>query len=643
MRNQSFLRSFVWLAVAGTVALVLPACGGGGGGGSAGSDDNKDLYLQSFLIVDQFGNQLGGQQSTNVYRNARLLFTFNVPIDFSTVTDRTVRVGIPVTLQDGSQLLQEALGRYETVPGNPNQIIFNPTSTTAQDVEDNPFGFDANGFYSVLIPSVLDQNLAVTNADGKGVVQTFTTTFTTGVEYVQDYEEPQFLSSNPTEGEVDVDSRSDIDMTFSKPMRPDSFILGQTITVVNADNGRQVVGTIRSSPDAKTISYRPLIGYGPGPSPIVVTVSRSVVSFSGNPLPKDIRLTFTTVFDPGQPNVDEVIEEFSTNLYEEVDPTVYTPVNPVADWNKGATIGSLAGLAGSGQITVQKSIGTFLYPPWGWGSGSSGLIFQTYHDNTELGASARTIAGYDWWVDSTNAASTATNVSLFAGEADRANLTTNFPTNWTFGGNQFTPTTVVNNLASYLIPQGGRRWLAAPTWSTNFLYMGNANMQIEIRCTGGMPGPYGTPAVTYAGAWGVNTSDPNSRTAFNYPAVLGNTVVTSRYNVDIRWNWLITTSEAQSKWYDIGATDPSFLDVLFAPSIADQPAGTTSTWTFQGAPESASNPGNPDLVNASNWRNDLPSLSGNRFVRFRVVMGGNITTGQAPTYDRLVFPFIYFQ
>jgi hypothetical protein len=341
--------------------------------------------------------------------------------------------------------------------------------------------------------------------------------------------------------------------------------------------------------------------------------------------------------------VDEVIEEFSSNLFEEVDATVYTPQNPVADWNKGSTIGSLAGLAGSGQITVQKSIGTFLYPPWGWGSSSTGLVFQYYNDVSEMGASARTVTGYDWWVDSTNAATTATSVSMFVGEADIANLSTVFANNWSFGGSAFTPTTVVNNIASYLISQGARRWIACPTWQSTFLYLGKANLQIEIRLTGGAPGPYGTPAVTYAGAWGVNTADPLTRMVFNYPASLGGGVTATRYNADIRWNWLITTSEAQSKWYDIGATDPSYLDVLFAPAIADQPAGTTSTWTFQGTTESVSNPGNPDPANATIWRSDLPSLSGNRFLRFRVVMGANITTGQAPTYDRLVFPFIYFQ
>ena len=130
MRNQQFLRSFVWLAVFATAALALPACGGGSSGGSPGSDRNEDLYVKSFLIVDQFGNQLGGQQSTNVYRNARLLIEFNVGVEFSSVSDRTLRVGIPVTLPDGSSLLQEALGRIEQVPGRPEQVIFNPTSTT---------------------------------------------------------------------------------------------------------------------------------------------------------------------------------------------------------------------------------------------------------------------------------------------------------------------------------------------------------------------------------------------------------------------------------------------------------------------------------------------------------------------------------
>ena len=67
---------------------------------------------------------------------------------------------------------------------------------------------------------------------------------------------------------------------------------------------------MRTSPDAKTISFRPLIGYGPGktiPDPnnpgqtidvghdIQVTVTRDVTSFAGNPIPKDVLIVFRTI------------------------------------------------------------------------------------------------------------------------------------------------------------------------------------------------------------------------------------------------------------------------------------------------------------------------------------------------------------
>ena len=109
--------------------------------------------------------------------------------------------------------------------------------------------------------------------------------------------------------------------------------------------------------------------------------------------------------------------------------------------------------------------------------------------------------------------------------------------------------------------------------------------------------------------------------------------------MDIRYHWLITHSEAQSKFYDIGASDPTYLDALISPEVADQPACTTSVWEFEGAAEDVNNLGNPDPVNTSGWQNSLSKVSGYRWIRFRILMGGNISTNQAPTYDKITFPF----
>jgi hypothetical protein len=636
MTRQRFLSCGVGIVLLGALAVALPACGGGGGGGS---DDTDDLFLQSFVIVDEFGNHLGGQDSEDVYRNARLLFTFNTAVDMDSVSERTIRIAIP-TGDPNMPLYLEALGRFEAVPGAPNQILFNPTSTTPANGEDTPFGFDANAQYDVYIPSMLDSDKYV-QGGGKGVVQTFETKFTTGIEYTQDYQQPEFLSSNPPHGATDVDSESDVDMFFDRPMRPDSFVLGDTIRVVNTATGRDIVGTIRVSPDAKTISFRPLIGYGPGPYLIRVTVSRDVISFSGNKIARDVLIEFTTEYDPTQPLVDELEEDFVNNAYEETNNAVYMPTNPRADWNAQATLGLLVGLSGSGQITVRRSTGNFLFPPWGWGANGP-MRFQTYCDQNDLGTNARTITGYDWYYNATNSANNASNVSMFLGHTDLNGLTSNWANNFQVGGNVQTPVTVVNNVGTYAIPMGGPSWLAAPPFSANFGYQGGGlKLLLEIQCNAGPAGPLGNPRVTFAGCWGVLTSAPDRRVA--YTSVGGTTANLVQYYVDTRWHWLITKSENQSKWYDFGDEDPTYLDVLFVPSIADQPAGTASEFTFEGAHEDSSNPGQPDLINTSGWRSTLTGLSGYRFIRFNVVFTANTGTNQAPSFDKLIFPYIYFQ
>jgi hypothetical protein len=133
---------------------------------------------------------------------------------------------------------------------------------------------------------------------------------------------------------------------------------------------------------------------------------------------------------------------------------------------------------------------------------------------------------------------------------------------------------------------------------------------------------------------------PQARTVYVLPPATVGTVV--RYYMDLRYHWLITHSEAQSKYYDIGAADPTYLDALIAPEIADQPAGTTSVWEFEGAKEDPNVPGTPDPINKTGWQDSLTKVSGYRFIRFRVVMGGNLSTNQAPSYDQVTFPFIFF-
>ena len=101
MRRVSNLQGFVGLAILLALSISVAGCGGGGGAskGSIEGYIDQDLALTTFLIVEENPNgtvtQIGGPNSTNVLRDARLQFTFNTPVDIGSVNDRTLRVGIP--------------------------------------------------------------------------------------------------------------------------------------------------------------------------------------------------------------------------------------------------------------------------------------------------------------------------------------------------------------------------------------------------------------------------------------------------------------------------------------------------------------------------------------------------------------------
>ena len=132
MRYGRSFRMVALVAMIATVGVALSACGGGG---SSGGKNSKDLFLKKFLLIDKLENtdvtsrgpvtynDIGGNGTTNAYRDSKLLMVFNVPVDFNSVDNRTIRIGIPT----GNNLLVEAQGRFEPVAKMPNWVLFNPT------------------------------------------------------------------------------------------------------------------------------------------------------------------------------------------------------------------------------------------------------------------------------------------------------------------------------------------------------------------------------------------------------------------------------------------------------------------------------------------------------------------------------------
>lgn len=622
MMNRIVLRGFA-LTAAIAAAFFGAACGGGG---AAGSDD---LVLEQFQLVDHELRNIGGSGATNAYRDTRILLIFNEPVDPDSVSDRTIKIGIPVAQPGGNDLLNEAIGRFSVVPGHPNWVLFDPTITANNQtsVHDNPFGLLGNAQYDVQIPSVLNSAKYLMSDAGKPLVQSYTFNFSTSDDYLQNFIQPELVTTFPKEGQTGVSPTGDIILTFTEPMRPDTFRLNETVFVRDLTNDIPVLGQMRFSADAKTVTFRPIFGYGKGPYNIFLRVTTEAANLAGNPIPNEVRLSFWTLGDPTQPDFEDITEEFEDKSFED---TTFTALYPLAAWNEGVTVGFLAGKFTTGVIERSNTLATYAYAPFGMGN-SLQLQWQHLIPQSELGG-AKTVTGVDWYYNAQNASNTVTNVQIRMGHSKLANLTTTPTTN--FSDSPVTLATVNSYFITNVPSQG---WMALPTFTTPFRYNGADNAILEIFCNCSATGGPGTNL--FNGLWRLMTTTSQfQRTAYTQTS---GAFATLPYEYHYRIHYLIEQSEAQSKWYDAGILSPQFLDAVTDPPTSSQPVGTSTVLTFQGAPTDIET-GLPDEDLVSIWTNDLTKLSGYRFIRWHAVMTGNQATGQVPLYDSIILPFIFF-
>jgi hypothetical protein len=651
----SNLLGFVGLAILLALSVSVAGCGGGGGGQSAQGIIDQDLAVMTFLIVKENPNgsvsQIGGPNSTNVLRDARLLFTFNAPVDIASVNDRTLRVGIPT----GGGLFEKAQGIYYhpvSTRGDRilNQVIFNPTFTVAGTVADNPEGFDRLAVYQVLLPSVLTANTFVRNLVGDGLVTEYSASFETGGDYADTGIQPQWeeYQSSPLSNSVQVDAKADIVVAFDQPMKRDSFVLGDTFVVQNTFDGSVPLGTLRYSTDLTRVIFRPVFGYGKGVDStdggtkpldpqedgfeIQVTVSREVTNLSGNPTPREIKFKFRTKYDATQPEFGDIRELFANTFFKD---SSFVPVSAPALWNDSGAPGLLTGTFTSGSVAPITNNAFVTLEPWAVGNVAT--QWQALYYSTEVGGSSRTITGFDWMKYATSFATTCQTVSVYMGHSTSGSLSTNFAGNYSGS-----PTHCVNGV-TYQIAIGTFTWQAGPTFTSNFAYDGSSNLILEITHAGssaaGSPG--GVASRGYAEWLGNNTGGSN-RNATTQPLGATGTTRTSTFAHETRFNYLIDQSEARSLWYDSGLTTPQYLGVVLFPASSAQPSGTQANLTFQGAPELPLSGGLPDVGSASAWEPNLVDISGYRFVRFMAILKGNGQTKQVPTIDELIIPYIFF-
>jgi hypothetical protein len=270
--------------------------------------------------------------------------------------------------------------------------------------------------------------------------------------------------------------------------------------------------------------------------------------------------------------------------------------------------------------------------------------WQTICFASEIGASSRTITGVDWFKYCTQFATTVSGMRILMGHTQGSALSTNFNSNYSD-----TPISLMGP-ATYNISTGSGVWFALPPFSQNFPFNGTDNLILEIQHTGSSGGGYvGTVAQRGYAEWYGNNfwQSPAGKPVRSAHTVVLNATYgtgtppsrTTIFRYDTRLTFMIEQSEAQSKWYDSNLLQPQYLDAVVIGTV---PVGTTSTFTFQGAPELPLSGGLPDEDNATDWVSSLSELAGYRFIRIHWVAKGNGQSNQLPEIDDIIFPFIFF-
>ena len=110
---------------------------------------------------------------------------------------------------------------------------------------------------------------------------------------------------------------------------------------------------------------------------------------------------------------------------------------------------------------------------------------------------------------------------------------------------------------------------------------------------------------------------------------------------DIRFNKRRRTTTALSKWYELASDRPLFATPISSPSA--QPGGVVVTLELEGADGKPDPliPGGfiPNTSTATGFTTDVTRINLHRFMRFRVTMAANLTTGQSARLMAVQFPY----
>ncbi|MHC4822117.1 MAG: hypothetical protein ACYTDX_10410, partial [Planctomycetota bacterium] len=174
------------------------------------AEAGKRLVVKRFLLgrlepnTDKFV-ATGSRGTTNAYRDNVLMFVFSRPVNFNSIDDRTIKIGIPagqageLFIGADGEFYRYVVKKFDNVSQTfvpkrtyRNRVIFDPTSRQASNIQDqNPFGFEADSTYTVTVNG-LDSGTTKVVRGRKGELneRTFSTSFRTTAGYLQDYSQP---------------------------------------------------------------------------------------------------------------------------------------------------------------------------------------------------------------------------------------------------------------------------------------------------------------------------------------------------------------------------------------------------------------------------------------------------------------------
>jgi hypothetical protein len=299
-------------------------------------------------------------KATGVSLNAKVVLTFNEPVDVTTVNSDTVQV--QVFGGTGS-----VAGEYR-VAGN--VVTFAP--------------------FAALPPNTVMQ-VTVTNVEDVAwtapPMVLFSSTFTTTGG--RDTIPPRVAGVSPVDGSTGIGQNATVILSFSKSLRPASV---NNTTVALLAGGVPLPSQITLSSDNRTVMVN--AGTLPAAAVVTVVVTSDVKDLAGNSL-ADFRSQFTTAaaFDTAHAFVVGQRPGFgaiATNLNTSVVLFVNEPLN--ASTVPGALHISQNGILADGQVTVKDNGQTIEFAPavpW-----QNNALIQIFLDGTALDADGSPINGY---------------------------------------------------------------------------------------------------------------------------------------------------------------------------------------------------------------------------------------------------------